>query len=103
MHICTVDGRVVFAKWLVGDTPAYTEKERDKLVAELGLRPKEITFPTEAIEKAEGIRYSSRSEAIAHLTEDRTPESEQAVRLRKRVEVLEEELEKIKLSEKSEP
>ena len=103
MHIRTVDGKVIFAKWLVGEIAAFTEKERDELVAELGLRPKEITFPPEVIEKAQGIKYSSRSEAIAHLTEDRTPESEQAVRLRKRVEALEEELEKIKLSEKSEP
>ena len=105
MHICTVDGKVVFAKWVVGETPAFTEKERDKLIAESGLRPKAITFPKETIEKAEGIKYASRSEAIAHLTEDREPESEKITRLIRRVEAAEEELVKIKQreSEKSEP
>ena len=93
MEICTVDGVVCFARWLVranikGETSyhvtedgvfCYTENELSALKKQLDSEGEkytveELPLPKEA-EKCKGIKYRSRSEALAHITEDSQPES----------------------------
>ena len=120
MNFCTIDGVAHFGRWLlrckvereveithhVTDEGiiCYTEKERER--AERWLKDKGIEYKAEELpinpileEKAEGIKYTSRSEALAHLAEDREPESEKINRLIRRVEAAEEELTRIKQRE----
>lgn len=97
MHIVMIDGKAVFARWMVGDVPVCTEKQRDKLVAETKLQAKAIKSPpAELVTKAAGIIYQSRSEAIAHLLEGKEPQSQILQKLIKRVEAVEQEIFQIK-------
>lgn len=118
MYFRVDDGNVVFADYLIrAEIPedkralfigfqcepdgivCYSEQE--KVRAEETLTQEEVPFETEEINftpeqkaKVEGIKYASRSEAIAHLLEDKEPESQVIPNLKREKARLAEELTK---------
>ena len=117
MSICTIDGTAYFGRWLLRckiekETEithhvaaegiiCYTEKQKER--AEKWLKDSGIEYKQEDLsvdrsleEKAKGVVYSSRSEAIAHLMEDREPEGEKFKRLLARMDKLEKNVDELR-------
>ena len=114
MRICTVDGVAHYAKYLIrakelpeGDPffrfpsneegiVCFTDRELARAEAwlkEQGIGKDEYKIeelqPPPGFEKTVGVKYASRSEAIAHIEQDIEPESLVLTRLRERVDAAE--------------
>ena len=111
MRICVVDGKAYYAKYLLRaklpDGPirfpacadgmlCFTDRELARAEAwlkEQGIGKDEYKIeelqPPPGFEKTVGVKYASRSEAIAHIEQDIEPESLVLTRLRERVDAAE--------------
>lgn len=105
MRICTIDGTAHHAKYLlrVKELPSvaiqlpacgegflcFTDRELDR--AEGWLKERGVEYkieelqPPPGFEKTRGVKYASRSEAIAHIERGTEPESLIVPRLRERL------------------
>jgi len=103
MEMAVIDGIVHFAKWLVKfETESmycYTVAEKDALLLHLQRRDikytiEEVPEPVDTVTKTQGIKYNSRSEALAHIQENKTPDSIILPRVLDRLVAIEEKLTK---------
>jgi len=126
MHIAVLDGEAIFASYLIKatiDDSIKKDKLRsfsvsdegiiifpfdDILQAEWVLREYNIPYTIEPIsykdelkEKAKGLKYASRTEALQHLIEDIEPEGHMILNLKKKLEEKDQELKTLKEEFKS--
>jgi glycerol dehydrogenase-like iron-containing ADH family enzyme len=115
MWLTVNDGKVIFATHLISlvvndefreKLPFQVEKDgivcysteelsrAEQALNKLGIpyTVEELAIPTETKEKAKGIKYQNRSEAVEHLLHNREPEHVRSKNLLKRLEFLEKEL-----------
>lgn len=116
MRMCTIGDVAHFARWYLrcavppdapyesdeGGIYAYVESEAQnvsKWLTKFNIEHtiEELPEPTEAV-KTKGIKYRSRSEALAHIAEDKVPESLSLSQLLTRLQSAEQEIQTMKKS-----
>ncbi len=90
-QIAVIDGRACAAEWNINGEPVFSEKEKINVERRLILRGVEVNaqkLPSVNIAKTAGLKYKSRSEALAHLEHGEEPESGIIGRLQKEISEL---------------